>query len=129
MNMGGCTRGVVETKSISLLQIHSVTSSNIDEDSDSNLDVEDEEENEELQCLFTVTTTNGDVHVFEAITPEETVRLVTGIKNISARFAGLVIAGNSRVLEEFYDQHGDPDAATLTQSEALAKLSHALLDA
>jgi hypothetical protein len=135
--MGGGTQTDIATKSISMLNIHSITSSNYVEDVDdednaaANNNNNDDEaaENEELQCLFTITTTNGEVQVFEAITPDETARLVTGIKNISSRFSNQVIAGDIRAFTDFYSQHDEVDDVKFTAQEAMVRMSNAFFDA
>jgi len=128
--MGGGTQTNIDTKTISLLDIHSITSSNLEvEDEANGEDDDDIAENEELQCLFTVTTTDGVVEVFEAITPNETARLVNGIKNLAARFSNQLIAGDVRAFTDFYSQHGEDDRNKLTVQEAMVRMSHSFLDA
>jgi hypothetical protein len=88
------------TCSVGLLEIYSITSeiSGIDEE-DINL-----EDGQEL-CFFTITTMNGDIHIFEAATKEERDRIVTGLKSILARLILHVIAGDPSATSELFISH------------------------
>jgi hypothetical protein len=131
--MGGGKRNEVETRSVGLLDIHSIaTSPNAEEmrddmeDNDNNEEADDDDD--ELQCFFTMTTTDGEVHVLEVITPDESRRLVVGIKNLSARLSSQLIAGDPRALADFYDNQREPLEIRFSPDEAMVRLSHSFLD-
>lgn len=126
-SMGGGTQTGVETISVGLLDIHSIAASpNAEEMRD---DMEDNEDaDDELQCFFTITTNEGEVHVLEGITPEQSRRQLTGIKNLSARLSRQLIGGDAHALADFYDNHGESDEIRLSPEEAMVRLSHSFLD-
>ena len=88
----------------------------------------DEEENEDLQCLFSLTTKQGQIYVMEAITADESQRLVAGVKNLSSSLSRQLIAGDVNVLADFFDNAQEPDEIRLSEEEAMLRVSHALLD-
>jgi hypothetical protein len=55
-------------------------------------------------CFFTVTTDTGDVHIFEASSPGERDQIVNGLKNVIARLAFHVIAGDTTASSELYNE-------------------------
>ena len=130
--MGGGKGNEVETRVVKLLDIHSIaTSPNAEEMRDDMEDGEEEaggEADDDLQCFFTITTKDGEVHVMEAITPDESQRLVTGIKNLSARLSKQLIAGDARLLTDFYDNQGEPEEIQFSPEEAMIRLSHSFFD-
>ncbi|CAJ1932115.1 unnamed protein product [Cylindrotheca closterium] len=122
--MGGGKETKILTRSVSLLDIHSVSVSSADDMRD-NLEAG---EIEEIQCFFTLTTKTGDIHVFEAMHINESKRLVLGIKNISGRYSNLVVAGDPRVVVEYFDNSSDPQEIRLPFERAIVQVSHAFLD-
>ncbi|CAJ1946824.1 unnamed protein product [Cylindrotheca closterium] len=122
--MGGGKDTKILTRSVSLLDIHSVSVSSADDMRD-NLEAG---EIEEIQCFFTLTTKTGDIHVFEAMHINESKRLVLGIKNISGRYSNLVVAGDPRVVVEYFDNSSDPQEIRLPFERAIVQVSHAFLD-
>ena len=128
-SMGGGTQSHITTDSVSLLKIHSLQSNvGDDDDDDDPMNDTEDSDREELQCLFTLTKSDGSVVVFEAITPDETARLVTGIKNISSRFSEHIISGDERAFTEFYSQHDEADFQKLNPAEAMGLMSHDFID-
>jgi hypothetical protein len=89
--IGGLTTEATTT-SISLLNIQSI-SVNDDEDIDDEDDL----------CFFTITSENGDVHVFETATVEERDRIVNGLRTLIARWSYHVIAGDVTATSELFD--------------------------
>jgi hypothetical protein len=123
--MEGGIQKDIETKSVSLLNIHSLAASNSEETGE---DDDDDDDDENILCFFTLTTSEGDVHVFEAITADESHRLVIGIKNVAARFSNQLIAGDTRAFTDFYDNHGGAEDVRFTPEEAMGRLSHSFFD-
>lgn len=121
--MGGGKDTKILTRSVSLIDIHSITVSSTDDMRD-NLEPG---ESEEIQCFFTLTTKSGDIHVFEAMNIKESNRLVLGIKNISGRYSSLIVAGDPRVMVEFFDNSADPQEIRLPFERAIVQVSHAFL--
>jgi hypothetical protein len=130
--LGGGMAARVETKSVALLKIHSVTNSPNNKnkegrDDDNNNEAEEQERN----CFFTLTTTEGEVHVFETIATEESDRLVSGIKNLVARLSTQLISGDTNAFADFYNNNsnsGESDAIQFTPEEAMLRLSHSFFD-
>eukprot|EP00531_Pseudo-nitzschia_arenysensis_P003923 CAMPEP_0116134280 /NCGR_PEP_ID=MMETSP0329-20121206/10561_1 /TAXON_ID=697910 /ORGANISM="Pseudo-nitzschia arenysensis, Strain B593" /LENGTH=482 /DNA_ID=CAMNT_0003628979 /DNA_START=103 /DNA_END=1551 /DNA_ORIENTATION=- len=82
-----------------------------------------------IDCFFTITSQNGEVHLFEALNLDECHRIVAGIRFSAQRLSQIVIEGNSNVImSDFYDDSREPVQAKLTQTEVLNKLSNAFLD-
>lgn len=121
--MGGGQRITIETTTISLLDIYSIATSDIDATSD------DPESEEEVQCFFTLTTKSGQVFVMEAITADESQRLVAGVKNLVSRLTRQLIRGDETLLSDFFDNADEPDDIRFGSQEALVRLSHFVLDA
>jgi hypothetical protein len=89
---------------------------------------DNDEADDDLQCFFTMTTTDGEVHVLEVITPDESRRLVVGIKNLSARLSSQLIAGDARALADFYDNQRESEHIRFSPQEAMLRLSHSFFD-
>lgn len=138
--LGGGQQSGIETTAVSLLDIHSIASSNIEDmemddgenpnneagkDDD---DDDDEEEKEDLQCFFSLTTKQGQIYVMEAITADESQRLVAGIKNLASRLSKQLVAGDKAVLSDFFDNSQDSDDIRVTEEEAMNRVSHLMLD-
>lgn len=121
--MGGGKDTKILTRSVSLLDIHSISVSSTNDMRDK---VEDGE-SEEIQCFFTLTTKSGDIHVFEAMNIDRSKRLVLGIRNISGRYSNLIVAGDPRVMVEFFDNSSDPQEIRLPFERAIVQVSHAFL--
>lgn len=127
--LGGGQQSGIETTAVSLLDIHSITTSTLE---DMTLDEDgketDENEVEDLQCFFSLTTKQGQIHVMEAISADEAQRLVVGIKNLAARLTQLLITGDKTVLSDFFDNTQEPEHIRVTEDEAMIRISHGLLD-
>ena len=133
--LGGGQQTDIETTSVSLLDIHSIATSTAEDmdldDDDSNSEQKDDDyeaEQEDLQCFFSLTTKEGKVFVMEAITADESQRLVVGVKNLVSRLAKQLVAGDKTVLSDFFDNVNDTDDIRLSTEEAMNRLSHLLLD-
>mmetsp|Transcript_8542 Transcript_8542/g.12192 ORF Transcript_8542/g.12192 Transcript_8542/m.12192 type:complete len:440 (+) Transcript_8542:182-1501(+) len=125
--MGGGFSNVMTT-SVELLDIYAVhDSTGVEEERD------DIAEAEQEITLFSITTKKGVVHVFEAQTSEERDRIVNGLKNLIARFAYFLIAGDANISSELFTEE-DPDDITgelpslKKPSQAMGAISHAFLD-
>jgi hypothetical protein len=122
--MGGGHAQVV-TEGVDLLDIQNVL------DSADGDDIRDDGGLEDM-CFFSVTSTTGDVYLFETSSYEERDRVVNGIKNLIARLSFHLAAGNEGVSAELYSEDygqmsGDlPSLRTPTQSMNI--ISHAFLD-
>eukprot|EP00980_Cylindrotheca_fusiformis_P001326 scaffold333_cov133-Cylindrotheca_fusiformis.AAC.52 len=116
--MGGGKDKKVMTQSVDLVDIHSIAVSSIDDMRD---DLEAGEV-EEIQCFFTLTTKSGDVHVFESLNKDESNRIVLGIKNIAGRYSNLTIAGDPRVIVEFFDNSANAQEIVLPFDRAIVQM-------
>lgn len=149
----GGKSNVVETKTLNILNIDAISNNN-DRDATKlsslpipakppaphqNKDVETSmsmcslsftpAEEEEFDCFFTITSQNGEIHLFEALNMDECFRIVAGIRYSAQRLSQILIEGNSSVLmSDFYDNSREPEELRLTQNEVLNKLSNAFLD-
>lgn len=90
--------------SVDLLKIQAVSTSDDEVDYVSNLlpgsmSLPDDEEN---LCFFTVTSTEGVVHMFEAVSTNERNRIVQGLKALLARLSYHIISGNPTSSSELY---------------------------
>jgi len=124
--MGGGTQRGIQTTSVGLLDIHSITNSSMNDDGDP-IQPDDENFEEDMNCFLTITTKEGAVHILEAISSNASQRLVSGIRNMTARFTNEMVRGDKHVLLEFFNSppsRGQP----LTQDQVLARLSHQFLD-
>jgi hypothetical protein len=137
VTLGGGLNNVVESMTLSLLDIHSIATSTA-EDMELRVDsgskkgedgsVDDQTEKEDLQCLFSMTTKQGQIYVMEAITADESQRLVAGVKNLACTLSRQLIVGDKNVLSDFFDNAQEPDEIRLSPEEAVLRISHALLD-
>jgi hypothetical protein len=126
--MGGGMAPRVETKSVALLKIHSVTNSPTDDENNQE-GRDDNDEAQERNCFFTLTTNQGEVHVFETIATEESDRSVSGIKNLVARLSTQLISGDTNAFADFYNNNsGEPNEIKFTPDEAMVRLSHSFFD-
>jgi hypothetical protein len=132
--MGGGMATRVETRSVALLKIHSITNSPTDDDDDEGRDDnnghDDNNDEQERNCFFTLTTNEGEVHVFETIATEESDRLVSGIKNLVARLSAQLISGDEKAFADFYNSsgRGESEEIQFTPEEAMVRLSHSFFD-
>ena len=120
--MGGGKDNQVETRSIALSDLHSISMSPNAEEMKEDVDCDDEEK-EELQCHFTMTTNDGGIYIFEALSSNESRRLVHGMKNICARMSKQMISGDDRILAEFYEKEKESEEIKLSPQEAMMRLS------
>ena len=81
-----------------------------------------------MNCFFSLTTKDGEVHLFESITEEDCDRLVRGVKNLTARFTNQLISGDTNAITDFYSNLGETDDVRLSSEEAMIKISHLLFD-
>jgi hypothetical protein len=130
-----------EIHSIGLLDIDAITISNIRNSLDAKeIHVNDGETKEignwfgsekyedDLDCFFTITSKHGEVYLFEALSIEESRRIVTGIKNLAYRLNSQIIAGEARGVAEFFDNSQEPPGTQLGVKEAMLKISNDFLD-
>jgi hypothetical protein len=122
---GGKDAKGVETELIGLFEIDAIAASNVRNELDP---ISSQQYEEELDCFFTMTSKQGDVYLFEAISPEESQRIVSGVKNISFRLSSQVIAGDSKVVADFFDNSKEPAETHLRKNAAMLKISNAYLD-
>lgn len=122
--MGGGKQPQILTRSIEIMDIHSITVST-SKDVKGKMNANDDED---VQCFFTLTSKSGNVHVFEALNKEECHRLVIGIKNINGRYSKLMVAGDEDVLPEYFDVEKNPEELQLVPEQAMMILSHAFLN-
>ena len=101
---GGCTTEA-KTTSIDLLNIQSISTNDDD-------DIDDEDD----LCFFTITSEDGDIHVFETATVEERDRIVNGLKTLIARWSYHVIAGEVTATSELFDTSSSSPENSMNQS-------------
>ncbi len=108
--------------SISLLSIHSIRTSLNDEADDQTQ-------------FFTITTEQGEVHVFEAPTILERHNVVNGIRNVCAWLSYHLVMGNmasgTELVADLDEEHGDQFGelpSLRTPAQAMNVLSHSFLD-
>ena len=95
-----------KTTSIDLLKIQSISTN--DED-----DIDDEDD----LCFFTITSEDGDIHVFETATVEERDRIVNGLKTLIARWSYHVIAGEATATSELFDTSSSSSERNMHESD------------
>lgn len=89
------------------------------------------EEDEDV-CLFSITTSEGDVQVFEASTVRERDLFVAGLKNVIARLSFHVIVGDAGASSELYVEEKDippgemPSIASPVRN--MNRIAHAMMD-
>jgi len=125
---GGQTFHVMTT-SIPLLGIHTIRSK-MEEMANNYYDMD--EEGTDL-TFFTITTTTGDVHIFEANSTADRDRMVNGIKNVIARLSYHLVAGDTKASSELYTEESkDSSRGELPKlakpNQSMTRLSHSLLD-
>jgi hypothetical protein len=125
MTVGGGKVTTAETLSIRLFDIDAVVRSNIRKELDA---LSSQQYDDELDCFFTITSKHGDVYLFQALTSEESYRIVSGIKNLVFRLSSLIIAGDSKAVADFFDNSREPPQAQLRNNAAMMKISCAYLD-
>ena len=84
-------------------------------------------------CLFSITTEEGDVQMFEAASPRERDVLVTGLKNVIARSSFHFIVGDASASSElYYEIETSPPPGELPSTsnpiQNMNRIAHALLD-
>jgi len=140
--MGGGKGQDVEQGSIGLLDIDAITVSNIHDElgpaSDNTALGEGgnskggwlgaEQYEDELECFFTITRKDGEVYLFEALSSEESHRIVSGIKNMAYWMSSKVIAGDSKAVSDYFDNSQEPSETHLGKDEAIMRISHALMN-
>ena len=103
---GGVTTEATTT-SIDLLNIQSISTND-----------DDEADDEDDLCFFTITSEDGDVHVFETATVDERDRIVNGLKTLIARWSYHVIAGEITATSELFDSGYKSPEMSLNDSAA-----------
>lgn len=120
---GGQTEAV--TMEVDLLDVQNVMDS-IDSE-----DIRDDVVQEDM-CFFSITTCKGIVHLFEARSYEERDRVVNGIRNLIARLAFHLVAGDAIISSELYSEDYGQFSGELpslrTSAQAMNQISHAFLD-
>ena len=107
----------VSTHSIGLFDILSISTSlkNLEDgeskqnDADDNDEhnADDSEQEDDDLCFFSITATNGDLHVFEANSTEERDSIVNGLKNVISRMAFHLVVGDTTASSELFDFDGN----------------------
>lgn len=127
----------VSTFSVGLLNIMSIASTlERPEDESHSSRGSDDDSLEDHLCFFTITTHQGDVHVFETNSPEERDSLVNGLRNVISRLALQLIMGDVSAFMELYhdDLHSaSPDSTALllpvvNQRQMMNEAAHILLN-
>ena len=113
--------------SISLLRIHSIDTTV--SHSSNFLEGNDEDE----LCYLSITTDEGNVHLFEASSVPQRDMIVKGLRNIVARLAFQLVIGDVGATTEFYDANkgSGPDQelhSLAIPRQNLDRISHILLD-
>lgn len=144
--MGGGKVTAVETKAISLLGVDAISVSNVQSGmmplsefvirEGGGASLADLDKwcsinpcvDEELDCFFTITSADGEVHLFESLNADESSRIVAGIKNVAARFCSQLIAGDSNTVADFFDNTQEPEETQLSMDETMLRISNFFLD-
>jgi len=84
---------------------------------------------DEFDCFFTITTQDGQIHLFEALDAEDCRRIIAGIRFNAQRLSRLLIEGDSSALmSDFYDNSKEPEDSVLSDGMVLNRLSNAYFD-
>lgn len=121
----------VRTVSVGLLDIQAVHDSiGMDEEQETRDDNDPEPEDE--LTFFSITTNRGTVHIFETNTRDERDRIVNGLKNIIARLAFHLVAGDTAISSELFAGDEDETCGELPTLRkpglAMTDISHVFLD-
>ena len=149
--MAGGKSNTSDTKSVRLLNIDSIAPSNAHEGEEGyslpipakpptnpkndvsigmcNLQFPPVSPGEEFDCFFTITSQDGEIHLFEALNSEDSMRIVAGIRYSAQRLSRSLIEGDANVLlSDYYDNSNAPEESKLPENEVMNKLSNAFLD-
>ena len=114
------------TTTVNLLQVMNV-STQVGELEDGDDDIDDRD-----LCFWSLTTTSGEVHIFEAASAKQKEKMVAGLSNILSRLAFHLIVGDTQASNELYTQETKLDAGELPSLPSpwqnMNRLAHALLD-
>mmetsp|Transcript_25956 Transcript_25956/g.60913 ORF Transcript_25956/g.60913 Transcript_25956/m.60913 type:complete len:558 (-) Transcript_25956:701-2374(-) len=84
---------------------------------------------DEFDCFFTITTQDGEIHLFEALDVEDCRRIVAGIRFNAHQLSRFLIEGDSQALmSDFYDNSQVPKDSVLSNEMILNRLSNAFFD-
>lgn len=84
---------------------------------------------DEFDCFFTVTSQDGEIHLFEALNSEDCLHVVAGIRYSAQRLSRLLVEGDvNALLSDFYDNSREPAESCLPPNEVMNRLSNAFLD-
>jgi hypothetical protein len=116
----------VQTTSMELLSVQSITRESPDSNNDDDQDV----------SFFTIMSDTGNVHIFEAATQADRDRIVNGLENVIARLSFHLIAGDptgidelcQSLLEEEKGDDGISSFRVLGPNKPMNLASHVLLD-
>jgi hypothetical protein len=124
--LAGGQKFEVETASLALLRILSITGSAHE--------MKEEDDDDRDLCFFTITSDTGDVHIFEASSPEERDQIEYGLKNVIARLSFHLIAGDTTASSELYNANSNSKSASMgdlpglvNPKQAMNRLAHTLL--
>lgn len=114
---------------VNLMDIQSISDSSQDE-------VRDDIEAVGLEtmdlCFFSITTKDGDVHMFESSSPAERDWIVTGLKNVIVRLSYHLTVGDPAVSSELFSAEYEDTFGELptlkTPVQAMNEVAHAFLD-
>jgi hypothetical protein len=111
----------VYTTSVSLLSIQSIAAC-VDPDATDG-DYLD-------QVYFTIMTHQGDVHIFEANSYDDRERIVNGLRNVIARLAFSLVAGDVHQTHGLYNvgKQSSSTAVVLSPDHAMNQIAHSLLE-
>jgi hypothetical protein len=90
-----------------------------------------DDESDDL-CFFTLTTTAGEVHMFEAASATQKDKIATGLRNLIARLAFHLVAGDATASNELYSSDIQGTSGELpslpSPRQNMNRIAHAMLD-
>jgi hypothetical protein len=93
----------------------------------------DSDDGSDDMCFFTITTTSGEVHMFEAASSTQKDKIAAGLRNVIARLTFHLIAGDPSASSELYSNDA-PDVSSgelpplPSPHQNMNRIAHAMLD-
>lgn len=119
----------IMVSSVDLMDILTIDTDGIPEDMEDDTTVDGD------NCIFTITTDDGNVFLFEANSKDERDRIVNGLKTIIARWARQMVAGEVTATSELYAVYQTPKLAVRSElsvspnpTYTMNRMAHRLLD-
>lgn len=130
--VAGGQRSGTATLAVDLLAILAIDTEVMEDDNDDKK--KDAAATTTCECIFTITTDTGAVHIFEATSMEERDRIVHGLRTLLARWAFQLVAGDTTATSELYNTNNGRVAGQLllpppqNPEDTMNRIAHQLLD-